>query len=146
MVGSGYYGATVVDELRFARSKIGAVALLLVSMLALGFLVWAAWPTEPIRPIGHPTVSLGPNLDWRHGALAIPWLGTLVLCVRQMRRARHHIVVDADGILDRSVRPDKLRWRDIRDVSLVHNEGPRRGGWYTCHVRHVGGELVVRSS
>ena len=37
-----------------------------------------------------------------------------------MRRTRHHIVIDADGILDRSVRPDKLRWRDIQDVSLVH--------------------------
>ncbi len=90
-----------------------------LSVVVLGLLMWALWPSPPLETFAGGTVDLGPKLSIETGLLMLLFVALAVFSVRQLRRSKHEIVINDEGIHDGAVSAATLPWSDIHDVDLV---------------------------
>ena len=122
------------------------LALALFGGGGAGFIAWSRTVTEPmfLFPFGRLEADSASMVLLAIGAGSLVYACALVY----LRFAKRPVVaLRADSVtvpLGEFARTSvTLR---AGDVLSVRQEGPRAGGWRSCHIRHRGGELLVRSS
>jgi len=90
-----------------------------LSVVVLGFLLWASWPSPPVETLAGGQVDLGPRLNVQVGLLVSLFVALAAFSVRQLRRSTHVIIINAEGLHDGVATAETLPWRDIGDIDLV---------------------------
>ena len=106
-------------------AKLGWLVLLFAAAY-VGVMIYGAIPTD-VHAIDGKTIRIQ-QVSWvRLGAAAIG-LGVLALgAVMIVRRARHPIVVEPEGITDTAAFADRVPWSAVRDVTL---DGSEKAGYW----------------
>src|SRR5690349_18542310 len=132
-------------EIRFGLRRYW-FALALFGGVGLGFVAWSRTIERPtfVFPFG--------RLDPENASLVVLIVGLVAIAyaiaMSYVRFVKRPVVVLGDGEVRIPQGELALTTVTLRtgDVLAVRIDGPRRGGWRTCHVRHRGGILALRSS
>jgi hypothetical protein len=109
----------------YRRSAKEGWFVLVLGAVYMAFNIYAALPTT-VSGFGGELIRIQ-QLSWtRVVALGIGVAFLAVGAVIIIRRARHAIVVDAEGITDTAVFADRVPWKAVQNVSL---DGSRGAGY-----------------
>jgi hypothetical protein len=122
------------------------LALGLFSLGGAGFVAWSRTVDAPmfVFPFGRLDAENASLVLLLVGVAALLYTGALVY-LRFVKRPVVALRADSITIPLGEFAQTSVTLR-AGDVLSVRQDGPRAGGWRTCHVQHRGGLLMVRSS
>jgi hypothetical protein len=122
------------------------LALGLFSLGGAGFIAWSRTVDEPtfVFPFGRLGAENARLVLLLVGVGALLYTGALVY-LRFVKRPVVALRADSITIPHGEFAQTSVTLRP-GDVLSVRQDGPRAGGWRTCHVQYRGGVLMVRSS
>jgi hypothetical protein len=112
----------------------------------VGFITWSGNVDHPIFlfPLGRREPAAASTVMFLVGIASLIY----VAAVSYIRFVRRPVVVLGENAISIPTGEFGLRRVMLRkgDIESVRVDGPRAGGWRTCHIRHRGGALALRSS